>query len=186
MKNTSTPHKTYIALLRGINVGGHHKVPMVQLRLEMEKLGYTEVTTLLNSGNVIFEADSEDGAEIQDNISSHISTVFGFHIPTKVIKAERIMKLTAENPFVNEELNKSIRFYVTFLNKDNENSVPLPWQSKDGSVRIIYGKEGIVCSVLDLSVSNTPKAMGELEKFYGKQITTRNWNTIIRIGKKLN
>ena len=52
--------ETFVALLRGINVGGHHKVPMAELRTELEKLGYSKVNTLLNSGNIIFKAASDD------------------------------------------------------------------------------------------------------------------------------
>jgi len=49
----------YVAFLRGINVGGHHKVPMADLRKELEKLGFENVMTLLNSGNIIFEVISD-------------------------------------------------------------------------------------------------------------------------------
>ena len=54
MNNNPVLHK-YVALLRGINVGGHHKVPMAELRKELENLGFTNIVTILNSGNVIFE-----------------------------------------------------------------------------------------------------------------------------------
>ena len=49
----------YVAFLRGINVGGHHKVPMAELRLIMEELGFEKVITLLNSGNIIFDATTK-------------------------------------------------------------------------------------------------------------------------------
>lgn len=177
--------ETYVALLRGINVGGHHKVPMVQLRTEFEKLGYSKVITLLNSGNIIFKADSEKEYKLQDEICSHISKVFGFEIPTTVIKAKQILNLTADTPFLNESLDKTIRFYTTFLSDSSKSQIPLPWQSEDGAYRIIYHKGRIICSVLDLSVSKSPEAMGILQSFYGKKITTRNWNTVVRIENKL-
>lgn len=177
--------RTYVAFLRGINVGGHHKIPMAELRTELEKLGYSKVITLLNSGNIIFKADSDDEYRLQAEIFSHISKVFGFEIPTTVIKAKQILNLTANNPFSNESLNKTIRFYITFLNESCKSQISLPWQSEDGSYRIIHHKGRIICSVLDLSVSKTPQAMGILQSIYGKKITTRNWNTVVKIENKL-
>jgi len=177
--------ETYVALLRGINVGGHHKVPMAQLRAEFEKIGYSKVITLLNSGNIIFKADSDDEYRLQEEISAHISRVFDFEIPTTVIKAKQIFNLTAINPFSNESLNETVRFYTTFLNASRKSQIPLPWQSEDGAYRIIYHQGRIICSVLNLSVSKTPEAMGILQSIYGKKITTRNWNTVVRIENKL-
>ncbi|MEZ2415777.1 DUF1697 domain-containing protein [Muriicola sp. E247] len=177
--------ETFVALLRGINVGGHHKVPMAELRTEFEKMGYSKVITLLNSGNIIFKAASEDEYKLQDEIFSNISKAFGFEIPTTVIKAKQILNLTADNPFSNESLHNNIRFYATFLNNSSKSQIPLPWQSEDGAYRIIYHQGRIICSVLDLSVSKTPEAMGILQSFYGKKITTRNWNTVVRVENKL-
>jgi hypothetical protein len=62
----------------------------------------------------------------------------------------------------------------------------LPWISEDNSLKIIYSRDNLICSHLDLSKTKTPEAMKVLEKFYGKQMTTRNWTTIQRIGDKLN
>ena len=69
---------TYIAFLRGINVGGHHKVPMAELKVEFTKLGYSNIITLLNSGNVIFNSDSANRQEIESRLTSQLETKFGF------------------------------------------------------------------------------------------------------------
>ena len=54
--DSKNPTEQYVAFLRGINVGGHHKIPMAELRNVMEEMGFSEVVTLLNSGNVIFDS----------------------------------------------------------------------------------------------------------------------------------
>lgn len=175
----------YAAFLRGINVGGHHKVPMADLRKEMEAMGFQKVITLLNSGNILFEAASDDIVSLERRIAAHLEKAFGFPIPTILRKVETIEKLLAADPFDGIALTKELRFYVSFLPKAPETDLPFPWESEDGSFKVLTSIDHTIVSVLDLSVTKTPKAMEVLEKFYGKGITTRNWNTILRIEKKL-
>ncbi len=176
---------TYIAFLRGINVSGHHKVPMAELRTTMETLKCKRVQTLLNSGNLIFESETTDLKQLEKGISTHLEQTFGFPIPTILRKAATLVRLLKNNPFKDIELNKDLRFYVSFLRKDPEGDLKLPWQSDDQSFKIMSLIDGTVISVLDLSIGKTPKALAAFEKFFGKEITTRNWNTIKRIEKKL-
>ena len=175
----------YVAFLRGINVGGHHKVPMADLNKELQKLKFENIKTLLNSGNIIFEATDESILNLEKKTSEHLEVSFGFPIPTIIRSSEVINQLLSNNPFEDIILSKDIRLYVSFLNKDSESDLALPWTSSDNSYRIIEKRDKTVLSVLDLSISKTPKAMEAFEKFYGKDVTTRNWNTIERIGKNL-
>lgn len=77
-----TEKEIYIAFLRGINVGGHHKVPMSELKKEFQKLGFENIVTLLNSGNIIFEGSSNNTTSLEQQISTHLENVFGFSILT--------------------------------------------------------------------------------------------------------
>lgn len=176
----------HIAFLRGINVGGHHKVPMGELRAAMEKLGFEEVTTILNTGNILFDAIARDLEQLEETISAHLEKVFGFPIPTMLRKWEMIDGLLKRDPFKAETMTKDSRLYVSFLKEDAEIAIELPWISEDKAYKIIEKREKAVLSVLDVTALKTTKAMGILEKQFGKQnITTRNWNTIKRIEKKL-
>jgi len=175
----------YVAFLRGINVGGHHKVPMAEFRDELEKLKCNNVVTLLNSGNAIFDAKEDDIDTLEKKISGHLESAFGFPIPTILRKADMISELHDRDPFHDIELTKEIRLYVSFLQNDPEIELDLPWISDDGSFKIIDVRDKAILSILDLSVSKTPKAMEAVQKFFGKDITTRNWNTIKRVEKKL-
>ncbi|MCX2681381.1 DUF1697 domain-containing protein [Galbibacter sp. EGI 63066] len=179
------PKEKYIAFLRGINVGGHHKVPMAELRKEMEVLGFENVITLLNSGNAIFEAVPTAIEDLEKTISEHIEKVFGFPIPTLIRKAETIYKILTDDPFKNIEVTKDIRLYVSFLQKNVDSTMELPWISPEGTYKIIGRDDKTIFSVLDVSVTKTPKAMEVLGKYFKTDITTRNWNTIKRIEKKL-
>jgi len=179
------PIEKYIAFLRGINVGGHHKVPMLELRKEMEKLKFENVVTLLNSGNIIFDAIADDAENLESKLSEHLEKSFGFPIPVILRSAEMINGFVSVNPFESVLVTKDIRLYVSFLRRDMESDLALPWLSDDKSYNIICKMDQTIFSILDLSLSQTPKAMGVLEKYYGKDITTRNWNTIKRIKEKI-
>ncbi|MFH6603110.1 DUF1697 domain-containing protein [Maribacter algicola] len=184
-KNSPIEKTTYVAFLRGINVGGHHKVPMAELKKEMTKMGFTNVETLLNSGNVLFDSEENRLMDLEKGISDRLEKTFGFPIPTLIRNIDLIHDLLNEDPFKNIVVTKDIRLYVSFLNIDVKDPTPLPWSSEDGSYEILSRQDKTVLSVLDVSRSGTPQAMQALELFYGKDITTRNWNTIKRIEKKL-
>jgi len=175
----------YVVFLRGINVGGHKKVPMAELRQRMEALGFTQVVTILNSGNVIFQATEEDEQVVEATIAQELTSHFGFPIPVMSRRAEAISDLLQRNPFHAIEVTKEIRLYVSFLKTKPSPGLTLPWTSEDGSFRILEAKDRIVCSLLDLSVTTTPEGMNVLEQLFGKDLTTRNWNTLQRIAKKL-
>ena len=181
----ATGHVTYAAFLRGINVGGHHKVPMAELRKTMAGMGFTRVTTLLNSGNVLFDASAQDTDVLEAEIARALEARFGFPVPTVVREAQVILDLLARDPFREVTVTKDIRRYITFLKNEPEHTPTLPWTSEDGSFRILEAHGKQVISLLDLAQAGTPKAMAALEGFYGKDITTRNWNTLGRMEKKL-
>lgn len=180
-----TNTKKHIAFLRGINVGGHHKLPMLELKAVFRKLGYTDIITLLNSGNVIFNAPTQSVKVIEKEIETALKNTFGFPVPTCVRDAIQIQHLYKSDPFKDIEITKEIRLYVSFLKEKTTAQLALPWVSLDTSYRIIEAGNTAIISVLDLAISSTPKAMQILEATYGKNITTRNWNTIERIVKKL-
>ncbi len=183
--NSKNITERYVAFLRGINVGGHHKVPMADLRKALEKLNCNNVITLLNSGNVIFETINNDIENLEKKISKNLEDTFGFPVPTIIKKSQTIHQLFNDAPFQNVKITKDIRLYVSFFKKNTMPDIELPWTSSDKSFKIIEIKNKIILSILDLSIAKTPKAMVALEKFYGKDITTRNWKTIERIVKKL-
>jgi uncharacterized protein (DUF1697 family) len=187
IKKSKEIQHTYVAFLRGINVGGHHKVPMADLKTALQKIGFENVVTLLNSGNIIFDTSGESSSNLEKTVSEHLETTFGFPIPTIIRTAEMICDLLDSHPFKEVVLTKDIRCYVSFLRKKVTTDLPLPWTSANGSFKILGAKDQTILSVVDLAIAGTIEAMKVLENQYGKDIiTTRNWKTIERIGKKLN
>jgi len=175
-------YQNYVAFLRGINVGGHHKVPMSELKDIFVKMGYNNITTLLNAGNVIFGSRDEDIKNLEIKIARQLSDVFKFPVPILIRTSEEIHHYIDSDPFGAVVMNRDIRLYATLLGEQPELIPKLPWTSPDTAFMISKVVDGAVFSVLDLAKSQSIEAMAVLEKFFGKEITTRNWNTIMKIG----
>jgi uncharacterized protein (DUF1697 family) len=180
MRSTAND-KRMVAFLRGINVGGHHKVPMVQLKQVFSEAGFTQITTVLNSGNIIFDLPENMDAVSDIYLEKILMAAFGFSITVVCVSASALADLIHMNPFKNEILTQNTRWYVTFLKKEPQKKLTMPWSSADGSFRIFKIKNTVVFSVLDLEVTQTPRGMEMLEQFFGKDITTRNWNTVEKL-----
>jgi len=176
--------KTYIAFLRGINVGGKHKVPMKELKALLNKNDYQNIVTLLNSGNIIFDSAENSTEKIQKKLSELLEENFGFPIPTVVKTKDEIQKMLSENPFQSIEINKDIRLYVSFLYENLKSKMMLE-SLEDDSFSLVKVTKNELFSVLDLSQGKSTKAMEKMDKFFQKKLTTRNWNTLVKIGAKL-
>lgn len=175
----------YVSFLRGINVGGHHKISMADLKKEITGLGFENVVTILNSGNIIFDAPVAEAGELDRMLSDHLEKAFGFSIPVLTRRADQIENLVLNDPFRDIALTKDTRLYVSFVQDEPKADIQLPWTSEDGSYRIFEIRDRSICSVLDLSVNGTPQGMNRLEQLFGKNITTRNWKTLNRILAKI-
>jgi uncharacterized protein (DUF1697 family) len=173
--------KTLTGFLRGINVGGHHKVPMAELRNRLNEVGCNNVRTLLNTGNIVFDTTQTNIQDLENNIEDFISKSFGFPIPVILKTKTAISDLVDDNPFMKINAHKDIRLYVSFLKDTPKLDLAIPYLSADKSYEIISIKNKTILSVLDLSTTKTPKGMDDLEKLFGKNITTRNWNTIKKV-----
>jgi uncharacterized protein (DUF1697 family) len=169
-----------VALLRGINVGVHKKVPMAQLKAVLEGLGFAQVETLLNSGNVAFDGDSITGEALADTLAQ----AFGFAIPTLVHPQAAIQALVALQPFAGQPAHKDIRWYVTFLPQPVPPPVPFPHPIADGALTLLSQTELALMSVLDVRLKGSVEAYTVWERLYGKDITTRTWDTVMKLSTR--
>lgn len=170
----------FIALLRGINVGGNKKVPMDKLKLAFEQLGFKNVKTILNTGNILFETTKKVSSS---EIAKHLHKTFSFEIATIILPIEEIKKIAKDEPFKKIKVHDKIRLYVTFLPAKIKDKLKIPYKSTDGGFTIFKQTSIALFSILDLTHSQTPDAMNIIEKTYGKGLTTRNWNTVLKFLK---
>ena len=104
--------KNYIALLRGMNVGGRKIIKMNDLKLLFESLGFNDVTTYIQSGNVVFSAVERNNLE--QIISEGIKNLYGFEVQVLVKEASEVKEIFAACPFSEE---KKMASFFTLLNK---------------------------------------------------------------------
>ncbi|WP_179004655.1 DUF1697 domain-containing protein [Winogradskyella forsetii] len=113
--------KTYIALLRGINVGGHKKVPMAELRELLEKSGLENVKTYIQSGNVIFQSLTKDSKTLEKTIQKSIINHFGFEVPVLVKTRTELDLIFKHCPF--PEAQKVESYFIVLSQKPNKDLV---------------------------------------------------------------
>ncbi len=151
----------YVAFIRGVgpeNPNMHGD----KLKWFFEKLGFKNVKSLLSSGNVIFESNEQDIKEIEKSVEKNLPKMLNFSRTTIVRSEIELKKMLDTNPFEGKQDLPASRFNVTFL--------------KNG---------GEIFSVIDTVGTGTTKIMAELEKKYGKEITTRTWKTVEKVIKKM-
>ncbi len=167
---------TYISMLRGINVAGHNMIKMEALSKMYGALGFKNVRTYIQSGNVIFEAPSTDDEKLADKIEKKIESMFGFHVQVAIRTKEEIGSIIKKNPLAK---GKDIGWlHVTFLS-DVPKDPPLAaiMKVKDKAEEIaLVGKEVYLFCPNGYGRSNLNNNF--LEKKLGVSATTRNWNTV--------
>ncbi|MEM7086654.1 MAG: DUF1697 domain-containing protein [Bacteroidota bacterium] len=109
----------YIALLRGINVSGQKKILMVDLKALFESIGFKEVRTYIQSGNVVFLA--EEASNLADAISSAIFKKYGWDVPVLVRTAAEIKDILSNCPFSEEKKEKS--YFTLFQQRPTEENI---------------------------------------------------------------
>lgn len=175
---------SHVAFLRGINVGGHKSVSMERLRQAVESLGFQDVRTLLASGNLLFATRAAAARLLANAIERKINQTFGLDVSVILRTRRDLEKLLAADPFKNIKVTPRTRLFVTFLSEKPRTPLKIPYESPDKSFRIIRLIGRDVCSVLTLGPqwARNLRQMDILEKEFGKNITTRTWNTVRKCG----
>ncbi len=174
----------YVALLRGINVGGNCKVEMARLKKAFEKLGFENVKTYINSGNVIFESAEKDPRKMNDKIEKHLEKTFGFSIKTVLRDASNILMLTKKIPkeWKNGGDQKTD---ILFLWEDYDSKESLKLiEPKEGVDQLMYLPGAIVWNVDRRQISKTGMKRFIGSKLY-KNMTARNVNTLRKLAEML-
>lgn len=171
----------YAAFLRGINIGGHKKVPMAELKKMLEGIGFSNVQTILASGNVVFDSAEKNLAAIKETIEKKINEVFGFQVKTIIHSMNELKSLVASDPFKGIEVTKETRLYVTFLSHKPKSTFKAPYQTPDKLFQILKATDDAIFGVLSVKDAHSVDAMNFIDKEFGKEVTTRNWNTIVKV-----
>lgn len=107
--------QTYIGLLRGINVSGQKKIKMVELKASFEALGFTDVVTYIQSGNIVFKSSETNSKKLEKTIHEMLLNDYGFDVTVIVLTPKEIAYAVENNPFEKDPTKDPKKFYVVFL-----------------------------------------------------------------------
>lgn len=169
---------SYIVLLRGINVGGHKKVPMAELRELLSKSGFENVRTYIQSGNVILQSSLSDMKEIERSIQNAIIDHFGFEVPV-IAKTRHDLEVIFDScPFSDEKKENSYFIMLSVIPKKD---------LVDEVTKITFkGEEFVIikdCLYFHSSIGygNSKFNMNSFEKKLNVKATSRNYKTMVKL-----
>lgn len=170
---------TYIALFRGINVGGHNKLRMKELRALLEDLGCQNVRTYIQSGNVVMQCEEDDPQALAARIGAEVQARHGFKPDVLLLELETLKEAIADNPFPEAE-SEPRSLHLNFLasvpqDPDMEALESARKESErfelKGDVFYLHAPDGIGRS----------KLARNAERWLGVPMTGRNWRTVSKI-----
>jgi len=170
----------YVALLRGINVGGHNKLPMKTLVPILEGHGCTRVATYIQSGNVVFEAKAALAKRIGVLVAKSIRDELGFEVPVVTRSAAELRKIVLANPYADPKEDPK-RLHVAFLSaKPTKAAIAKLDPKRSPPDRFdVRGRE--VFLHLPKGVGKTKVDNAYLERQLGVKSTMRNWRTCLKL-----
>lgn len=176
--------KMYVALLRGINVGGNARVEMSHLRLMFESLGFEKVVTYINSGNVIFASDQQDLQHIAETIQKAMHSEFGLLVPVLIKSSKELQNIVHTIPS-SWRNNNEMKTDVMFLWEAIDRASIVDDLSVNPQIEIIqYVPGALLWSIgrQDITKSKITKLVGT--RLYA-QMTVRNVNTVRKLEQLL-
>ena len=168
---------SYISILRGINVSGKKLIKMNALEAVYEQLGFLDVITYVQSGNVVFCSEIDDSNEIEQLIKSKIKEVFDFDVPVIVLTKDELEEIVADNPFTKDSSKNTEFLHFTFLQARPDYSSIESIANKRQEGEDIAFSNNVVYLYCPLGYGNTKLTTNLLENLLKVEATTRNYNT---------
>jgi uncharacterized protein (DUF1697 family) len=170
----------YIALLRGINVGGH-TVKMERLRELFSELGFQRVRTFIQTGNVFFETDDKDRKDLQQKIEGYLIIALGYSVPTFLLTLNELEEIIRNAPFKNVELTPETRHMIVFLSEPLPEDLTIPLKSPHGDFVILKASDNVAYMLLTLLDGRPTNTDLFFKKIKNIKITSRFYHTTQKI-----
>lgn len=168
----------YIALLRGVNVGGH-VVKMDRLRALFADLGLANVRTYIQSGNVFFDTEQTDREALTANIERHLREALGYDVPVFLRSVPELEAVVASEAFHHLTVTEDMRLCVVFMAEPLAATLALPHRSPKNDVEIVAATESEVYVVWYI-INGRPPATQSFKPL-GDRNTTRFFHTVAKI-----
>lgn len=176
--------KTWIAFLRGINVGGHNILPMKELLSLMERIGSSDAKTYIQSGNCVFRSKEVDASLLADQLSTAVSKAKGFQPIVLVLPLHELDLILGRNPF-NVDINEGSKVHFLFsksgklqFNAEEAAKLSAPGERVEviGNVLYFHAPNGVGHS----------KLFASLPKLLNHDVTARNLRTVLKVQAMAN
>ncbi len=175
----------YVAFLRGI-MPMNPNMRNAKLKAVFEDLGYTDVTSVNASGNIIFESSEKSNSEFESSVELAIQENLQFKGTTFVRSKVELEDMVARDPFRGLEHSCESYLNVTFFKLPCDKKFKFPYKVPDRAYVLVGGYDKAIFSVTDLGCDGTPDLMVWLERNFGRDITTRTWKTVLRVLAKMD
>jgi uncharacterized protein (DUF1697 family) len=162
----------YVALLRGVSP---MNLKMPELKACLEDAGFTNVKTLLSSGNVAFDSRSASESALEKKCEAAMTKSLGRSFHTIVRSQAALAALIEADPFAKFKLTEAAKRVITFMREAPAKSVKLPVELDGARILALQGRELLSAY---LPSANGPVFMTLIEKNFGKDVTTRTWDTV--------
>ncbi len=162
----------YVAFLRGVSP---MNARMADLKACFETMGFTDVRTVLSSGNVVFTAAEKRESSLAEIIESGMATDLPRSFPVIVRKRDHLLALLEDDPYARFRLSPAAKRVVTFLRRPHRGKLSLPLELDGARILLMRGSEVFTAYVPDES---GPSFMKLIENTFGKDVTTRTWDTV--------
>ena len=171
--------KTHVALLRGINLGPHHKVPMAELRRIAVSVGLHNPVTYIQSGNLVFDVEPGDGdfdRRLEDALSEH----FGFDVPVLTRSREELEGVAGSHPLASPGLEERF-LMVAFLERTPEMQIGEVIDAAEFAPDMFEQSGKDVYLAYPNGQGRSKLSHDLLQRRLGVRVTIRNWRTIVRL-----
>ena len=170
-----------IALIRGINVGGHKKVAMADLRALLERLGFGEVKSLLQSGNLVFRSGRRTASEVERLLETETAKRLTLEADFFVRSAEEWKTVIAENPFRKEAVRDPGHLVVMCLKDAPDQADVKALQAAIAGPEIVRAGNRHLYIIFPNGIGTSRLTNALIEKKLGTRGTGRNWNTVMKL-----
>lgn len=172
---------THLALLRSINVSGHNMIKMDALKSLLENMGFKNVRTYIQSGNVFVDTEEAHGASVGFAIKQEIFKELGLEVPVVVVSKEDLENCFKNNPFLKEKNADEKKLYVAFISKElNSSAINDLKISQFKPDEAIIDKSRIYIKYA-VGAGKTRLDQKYIEKKLNVIATIRNWNTVSKL-----
>ena len=173
--------KRYVALLRGINVGGNNLIKMIDLRGSFAKMGFTDVETYIQSGNVVFSSTQTNKAKLTATIEKALSDAFKYQSRVVVISADELERVVAQAPKGFGQDMTQYRYDVLFVKEPLTTTEALADITTTPGVDTTHAGDHAVYFRRLISKAAQSKLNKLVQRPSYKNMTVRNWNTTMKL-----